>query len=250
MSANLKRWQGLLLVAAIATSTLWLAMTGQLELYVAPRHTAFATVMAVVGLVAVVFSAVGVRTHEHARMVPRWSAILSAAGTGTALLVAGSLLVLPPATLTSATASQREINSTAVGGAGTTVKAASEIPDSAGFANLTLADWASLLRQTSDVSFYQGKTATALGFITEDPEDPENVFYISRFYITHCALDAQAVGVPIYLEDWKSTFSPDQWVTASGEFVPNRSSKSTQSLVLDAEDIAVIEQPEDPYLYS
>ncbi len=242
-------------MAIISGSTLWLAFTGQLELYVAPRHAIFATVMAGIGLVAVVFSAAGSASHDtqheqHGHSPARRSTIPARLGTGIALLVAGTLLVLPPATLSSATASQREVNSTALASTGTTVEAASEIDDDASYANLSLADWASLLRQTTDLGFYQGKTATALGFITEDPEDPDNIFYISRFYIWHCTLDAQAVGVPIYMENWKDTLQPDQWVTASGEFGVNASDRSTQALVLDAGDVTVVDQPDDPYLYS
>ena len=248
MLASVRKWQGLALIAALASSTLWLGATGQLELYIAPRHVLFATTMSVIGLVAALGSALRLTVDHHAAQLSPWSSRLAAAASATALIAAGTLLVLPPATLTSATATQRDINSTAIGDGGTALTDAAGA-SSAAFANFSILDWASLLKQTSDAGFYDGKAVAAVGFISEDPEDPENMFYVSRFLITHCAIDAQPVGVPVYLENWKSTFAEDQWIEASGAFVTNRSQESSQPLVLLPDDITGIDQPADPYLY-
>ncbi|HEV7957689.1 MAG TPA: TIGR03943 family protein [Marisediminicola sp.] len=251
MWAELGRWQGVVLVAMVSSSTLWLSATDQLGLYVAPRHVGFAVAMAAVGLAAVLASIVRGRGH-HDEHASAWAQMLSRSGTILALLVAGTLLVLPPATLSSATASQRDINSTAVGGRlgdeDRAVQDAAAKPDAA-FAGFSVFDWATLLRQTSDPSFYDGKPVDVVGFITADAEDPENMFYVSRFLITHCAIDAQPVGVPVYLENWKSSFEPDQWVRASGALVANRSADSGQQIALLPRDIARVDQPSDPYLY-
>lgn len=248
MLASVRKWQGLVLIGAIASSTLWLAATGQLELYIAPRHVFFATTMSAIGLVAALGSAVRLTVDHHAPRLSPWSGRLAAAASATALIAAGTLLVLPPATLTSATATQRDVNSTAIGDGGTALSDA-EGASSDAFANFSILDWASLLKQTSDVGFYDGKEVEAVGFISADPEDPENMFYVSRFLITHCAIDAQPVGVPVYLENWKGTFAEDQWIEATGSFVTNRSQKSGQAIVLLPDEIAGVGQPADPYLY-
>lgn len=248
MLDNVRKWQGLILISTIASSTLWLAATDQLELYVAPRHTVFATTMSIVGLIAALASAVRLTTDHHALALSPWARLTATAATSVALFAAGTLLALPPATLTSATANQRDINSTAVGDGGTALADASEASSDT-FAGFSILDWASLLKQTSDAGFYEDKAVVAVGFISEDPEDPDNMFYVSRFLVTHCAIDAQPVGVPVYLENWKNTFEPDQWIETSGGLTTNRSQMSGQPIVLVPDDVTGIEQPEDPYLY-
>jgi putative membrane protein len=245
---DLKRYQGLALVGVTSASTLWLAATGQLELYVAPKHAVFAVVMSSLGLAAVLASAVRVTTHRHAETRPRVLArIATGVGGSVAVLVTAAMVLLPPATLTSATASQRDVNSTAPLTDTATLDEQSA-PD-ASTANLSLLDWASLLRQTSDLAFYEGKTIRATGFITPDPDDPDNVFYVSRFYISHCAIDAQAVGVPVYLPDWASTWDADEWVDLEGEFAVNASTTSSQGIAVTADALEAVEQPADPYIY-
>ena len=110
-------------------------------------------------------------------------------------------------------------------------------------------DWSSLLRQTTDASFYRDKAANVVGFITKDTDDPQNVFYVSRFVITCCAVDAQPVGVPVYLPNWQNGFAADQWVKVSGSFETNPSTKSQQSIALVPTRTTKVDQPSEPYLY-
>lgn len=245
---DLKRYQGLALIGVMSASTLWLAATGQLELYVAPKHAIFAVVMSTLGLAAVLVSAMRVTVHHHAEARPRTLGRVTAGIGGTvAALVTAAMVLLPPATLTSATAAQRDVNSTAPLGDTTTLDEQSE-PD-ASTANLSLLDWASLLRQTSDIGFYEGKTVQATGFITPDGDDPGNVFYVSRFYISHCAIDAQAVGVPVYMPNWDDTYDADEWIDLEGEFAVNASTSSAQGIAVTADAVRKAAQPDDPYIY-
>jgi len=245
---DLKRFQGLALVGVMSASTLWLAATGQLELYVAPKHAIFAVVMSSLGLLSVLVSAMRVTVHHHAEARPRMLGRVAAGVGGTvAAVVTAAMVLLPPATLTSATAAQRDVNSTAPLTDSTTLDEQSA-PD-ASTANLSLLDWASLLRQTSDLGFYEGKTVQATGFITPDSDDPGNVFYVSRFYISHCAIDAQAVGVPVYMPNWDSSYDADEWVNLEGEFAVNASTTSAQSIAVTADAVEAVAQPADPYIY-
>jgi putative membrane protein len=244
---DLKHYQGLALIGVMSASTLWLAATDQLELYVAPKHAVFAVIMSALGLAGVLFSAMRVTVHRHGPAPRLLGRALTGVGAAVAVLVTGAMVLLPPATLTSATAAQRDVNSTAPLTSSTTLDEQSA-PD-ASTANLSLLDWASLLRQTTDPAFYEGKTVRATGFITPDADDPDNVFYVSRFYISHCAIDAQAVGIPVHLPDWTSTYEPDQWVDLEGQFTTNTSAASDQATAVTAESIEAVEEPDDPYIY-
>jgi uncharacterized repeat protein (TIGR03943 family) len=85
--------------------------------------------------------------------------------------------------------------------------------------------------------------------VTPDPDDPTNVFYVARFIITCCAVDAQPVGVPVYLPDWQDQFTIDEWVNVTGTFVSNPSTESRQAIVLSPSTISLTDQPAQPYVY-
>ncbi|MHC5795862.1 TIGR03943 family putative permease subunit [Lacisediminihabitans sp. FW035] len=250
------RWQGIALCVAALVSTVWLAVTNQLILYIHPRYIVFTVIMAALGLVLVVASFWRSSAHEHEHEhghddeppARGYRRIISIAATVVTLVVAVALVVVPPATLTTATADQRVINSTQVGSDTKTVDSAASAPAGA-FARFTVLDWSSLLRQTTDASFYRDKAANVVGFITTDKDDPQNVFYVSRFVITCCAVDAQPVGVPVYLPDWRNSFAADEWVKVSGSFETNPSTKSQQPIALVPTATTKVDQPSEPYLY-
>lgn len=267
-------------------ATLWLAWSNQLVLYIHPRYIVFTVAMSVIALALIVASIVTKRpeghepAHEHehehdsnpANFPPRATtaiartpsrprrrparalasdripALLALGGFALSAVFALTLVVVPPATLTSATADQRDMNSTGVGADVQSVDDAALATDSA-VSQFTVLDWASLLSQTSDARFYGGKTADVVGFITADTEDPENLFYVSRFIVTCCAVDAQPVGVPVYLPQWEDSFAADQWVRVTGEFSVNPSRLSTQAVALSDARVTVTEVPDEPYLF-
>ncbi len=256
----------LALVGIVAT--VWLALTGQLGLYINPDTSWFAILMASIGAVFVVAAFAfpplddehvseadaaspvphgklheHEHEHEHASSTPPGKIRTALA----AMIVVGAtlaLLVLPPATLTSAVAAQRSINSdtSAINQGGTTLVGA----DTSSF---TVKDWAVLLRQNPDVDAYTGTPVTASGFVLASAEDSENVFFITRFVVTHCAIDAQPVGVPVYLPGWQDDYEADQWVEASGALAANPAQTGTDPLVLVPEELERIEEPSDPYVY-
>jgi putative membrane protein len=251
-----RRWQGIVLVVAALVSTVWLAITNQLILYIHPRYIVFTVIMAALGLVLVIASFVSTPHHDHDHdhdhdddgRPSRVGTVISIGATVLTLVMAVGLVVVPPATLTTATADQRVINSTTVGAGTKTVSSAVSAPAGA-FAKFTVLDWSSLLRQTSDASFYAGKSVDIVGFISKDTGDTANVFYVSRFVITCCAVDAQPVGVPVYLPNWQNGFKADQWVRVTGSFDTNPSSKSNQPIALVPTKTTPVEQPSEPYLY-
>jgi len=247
-----------MLCVAALISTVWLALTNQLILYIHPRYIVFTVIMAALGLGLVIASFWRAPGHDHedghdhegAPQAPvrGYRKLLSVAATVLTLVVAVGLVVVPPATLTTATADQRVINSTQVGSGTKTINSAASAPAGA-FARFTVLDWSSLLRQTTDASFYRDKAANVVGFITKDPDDPQNMFYVSRFVITCCAVDAQPVGVPVYLPEWQNSFAADHWVRVTGSFETNPSKKSQQAIALVPTATTKVDQPSEPYLY-
>jgi putative membrane protein len=247
-----EHWRGVGLSLVIVVATVWLGLTGQLGLYIHPRYFGFTLVMAAIGLIFVVasffFSSSFVASPPVGRSTPRRMA-LTAAASGVLLVVAAiTVLAIPPATLTSATATQREINS---GGLDRTDSAeqAAALVGTGDYERLSVKEWVSLLAQSEDPALYADKAARLTGFVLPDADDPNNVFYIARFVVTCCAVDAQPIGVPVYLPGWSNTYATDDWVEVAGTFTPNPSTKAAASLAVKPTTIDAVEEPSDPYVY-
>ncbi|MFC6355521.1 TIGR03943 family putative permease subunit [Luethyella okanaganae] len=242
-----KRWQGIALSLVAVVATVWLAASGQLGLYIHPRYFVFTVVMAALGLVFVVagFTRAGTPKAKHGG---GWRIGLSAIGALVLGVLAVGVIAVPPATLTSATVVQRDINAGGLSSPGDTEQAAALV-GTGDFERLGVKDWVSLLAQSSDPAFYADKTARVVGFISPDAQDPDNVFYVARFVVTCCAVDAQPIGVPVYLPDWKAQYEKDEWVQVTGTLSVNPSAGSTAPLALQPSDILSVEQPSDPYVY-
>jgi putative membrane protein len=150
------RWQGILLALIGIVATAWLAATDRLGLYIHPRYFWFTVIMAAIAAVLVVaaFALAPLaepESHEHApdASTRRSGSIRAALAATIVVGAAFALLVLPPATLTSATATQRSINST-----GATLDR--NVPVFAGgdTSQFTVKDWAMLLRQGPDADIH------------------------------------------------------------------------------------------------
>lgn len=248
--SSLQRWRGIILVGLAVVATLIFAISDQLVLYIHPRYVIFTIVMVVIALVLVVASLLhrsnaGEVVDDEPRRGVRALGITAAAVAG---LMAVGMVLLPPATLSATTAQQRDLNSTALNASSQTVDAAAGA-SAAAVASFTVLDWASLLRQTSDLAFYADKPVDVVGFVAASPDDPENVFYVSRFFVTCCAVDAQPAGVPVYAPGWAAQFPEDSWVQVTGLFTTNPSSGSAEPLAIDPEQILPVEQPREPYLF-
>ncbi len=103
-----------------------------------------------------------------------------------------------------------------------------------------------MLRQGGD--FADGRSADLTGFVMASPDSPD-MFYVARYVITCCAVDAQPAGVPVYSPGWQDTAKEGAWVHVSGTFSPNTVSASTAAYTLTPAVLEPIDQPSDPYDY-
>lgn len=253
-SRLISRWKGVALTLVAVIATVWLGITGQLGLYIHPRYYVFTIIMAGIAIILIIGASAAVpRADEHDEHddpdLQTRRPILAITGALAATVIVGAaivaLLIVPPATLTSAAVEQRSLN----GSSSTLTNASTTQNASDDTSAYTVKDWATLIRQGSDADALTGKTATLTGFVTPDPDDPDNVFYIARFVVTCCAVDAQPVGVPVYSPNWSGTYAIDSWVTATGTFDANPSVLSTATTVLQPDTLTEISQPAEPYVY-
>lgn len=243
--------QGVLLLLVGCISSVWLASTKQLNLYIHPRYIIFTASMAIIGIG---LSYISFRRPNAPTTKPTKTATVSHFHTvrtvflmAVYILAALSLLIVKPATLTTSTVQQRGVNSSV----SSHVRSSNIVSLFGGsdYTSFTVKDWAALLVQTNDPSFFTDKTLSIVGFISPDADDPQHVFYVSRFVITCCAVDAQPVGVPVYMPNWQTTHAADQWVRVEGTFVSAPGDSDQQRIVVKPAKITSVEQPEDPYVY-
>ena len=239
-------WRGVFAIGVLTLVTVWLGWQGMLGFYIHPRYNLFTLVMAVIGvsLMAIAFF-VPTKGHSHAgHKHAKGHSIMEWLSLGLVAAVVAIALVLPPTTLSSYTAENRSFDTVATSPAADAIDVAST---TSGFENLTVRDWASLLIQTQDPSFFRGKPFSAMGTIT-DSGDPD-VFFLTRFVVTCCAVDAQPVSVPVYYPGWSQDFAVDTWVTVNGGFQVLPQIAEPGNLAVVPGDIVEEEVPREPYLF-
>jgi uncharacterized repeat protein (TIGR03943 family) len=239
-------WRGVFAIGVLTLVTVWLGWQGMLGFYIHPRYNLFTLVMAMIGVALMAIALFVPHTghshagHKHARgpSVMEW---LSLGLVAVVVLIA---LVLPPTTLSSYTAENRSFGTVATSPAADAIDIEST---TSGFENLTVRDWASLLIQTQDPSFFRGKPFSAVGTIT-DTGDPD-VFFLTRFVVTCCAVDAQPVSIPVYYPSWSDDFAVDSWVSVKGGFQVLPQVTQPGNLAVVPADVVDEEVPREPYLF-
>lgn len=251
MWSRVLAWRGVIAIAVFAVASLWLALDGRLGFYIHPRYNWFTVAMAATAITLLFIAAFTATSnekpddHDHPRRERRRLRPLEVGSLGVTLAVVAAVIFLPPATLSSATAENRSANEVDWSGTDT--------PDTEGmtnevFATLTVRDWASLVVQNQNASFYRGKPFNTIGIVTP-VENSNDVFQLTRFVVTCCAVDAQPVSIPVFLPDWRDSLSVNSWIRVEGGFQPAPAGVSGYPVVVVPVSIVDEEVPREPYLF-
>lgn len=239
--------------------SLILYFNGQLTLYIHPRYILFTLVLNVLSLGACAVGFV-LSAWRMSRSLGRGGGVELVVERvkwrpSIAVLVAAFVLLaaysLPARTLSSETASQRSDNfndtqlspspsDTATGGQ---TLALFEVDTS----GLNIADWVSAFNLKTSASFYEGKKVDVVGFVFHPKGTPQDVFYVSRFRLTCCAVDAQPIGLPALWPGWQEEFKEDSWVHVTGSFTETDEDISEPAIIAP-KSIEPTQQPENPYV--
>jgi uncharacterized repeat protein (TIGR03943 family) len=227
--------------------TLILYSNQQLTLYIHPRYTLFTVAFNILSLVAcgIGFVLTAWRMRSDTAVAGRvpWRPSITVLVAGLVLVAAYSL---PARTLSSDTANQRSdnFNDTQVQPSATGDTLALFAVDTSG---LNIADWVSAFNMKTSASFYEGKKVDVVGFVFHPKGTPQDVFYVSRFRLTCCAVDAQPLGLPVYSPGWQEEFEEDSWVHVTGSFTET-DQDIAEPAIIDPQSIEPTEQPENPYV--
>lgn len=274
-------WVGLLCTTAFSAAVLWLWLNDLLIWYLSPSYVWFAVTMAILALATVVAVCTAaalfaerpelliVHDHDHGddeeprlrtlegdsgelfaeqrARYPRGILGLRKFGSAvfgvavTALMVV-STLVFPPATISQASASDRGVNAAFSALNRQSVDMAGDHSD------FDIADWAVVLQLSRDPDYFLGKSTEQLGFVSADPSGNPDRFFLTRFLITHCAIDALPMGIPVAYEGWQQAFGEGDWVEINGTFGINAFGDGLPA-VLTVDRATKTEPPLQPYVY-
>lgn len=252
-----------------------LYFAGDLTLYIHPRYISFTLIFNVLSLIACstgfavsAYRAVTVLSYKPADVSAgtttgeppgetsnetspaRWITWRPSFTFFVAALLLGAAYLLPASPLSSDTAHQRADNLNA----DATATPASP-PDShagqPGQANASLGalsefSWEEAAGPNPGRGLQEGTPVDAVGFVFQPEGAPDGTFYVSRFVVTCCAVDARPIGIPVHSPGWQQKFEEDAWVRVRGSFAS--SPVVGGALIVEPTDLEPTEQPRNPYV--
>lgn len=216
---------------AIAASTVAMGFTNNLNLYIHPRYIVFTFIFAIIGIVLYVAGRSYTdksKGHSHSHL-----------SLFTACLCSGFIAVIilvPPTTLSSRTATNRTSN------------VSNRLPErnvslARNTTSIKMEDWVSLLSQQSSAKLIVGKEAKVSGFVLPKPGENDRLL-VARFVVTCCAVDASPIYLEVRYPEWGNKVVVDDWVEVSGKFV-----EVNGVVILDVDNLVEIQRPDSPYAY-
>lgn len=112
----------------------------------------------------------------------------------------------------------------------------------------SFSDWLNIRGLDNNFSFQKDKKVHLIGMVGVVEGVSSDIFFIERYRITCCAIDATPYGFPVSLGDWRNNFSENDWVEVSGKFRVEKR-KGINKLIIIPDQINKIPQPDDPYMY-
>jgi uncharacterized repeat protein (TIGR03943 family) len=228
------RLAGGLVLTAWAAMFWWLLATGRVNLYLSTNTSWVVPVGAVLLTAAAVGRLASARGPESEPIGRREEIVL-------ALMVVPVILVmvLPPATLGSFSASKKTTYSPGV------------TLSSSFYDDITSTSEITLLSVAAGQKSNQGSQALAkragadvdfIGVASRDPSTPADEFLLTRYVITCCVADATIVQVRV-VNVSPGAIQPNDWVEVRGQLYP-----LGRTMLVNADSVAVVPRPAKPYL--
>jgi len=111
----------------------------------------------------------------------------------------------------------------------------------------SILDWIRLIGNKADPSDYIGLPAEVVGFVYHDPRLLDDQFLVTRFTVSCCVADAVAIGLIV---EWPDSIqlADDTWVRVEGKMDVG-SLDGVSIPLIHADQVTIVPQPEQPYLF-
>ena len=224
------------LLAAWSLFFVWLWVTGERARYLGPR-----TYWVIPFGVAFLGGAALVHVLTMRSRAPRRASVSDLVGS--ALLVAPliAVLIVPSADL-GALAASRKATSTGLDAGAPSIEGVEPIENPT-FIDIHHADQSA--RYGDVIGVTEGTEVRLVGFVTHDPDlmVEGTHFTLTRFYVSCCAADAIPYSVAVRGGEGAG-YPDEEWLEVSGPL-----EERVGRLVVAAESVRRVPEPEDPYLY-
>lgn len=110
--------------------------------------------------------------------------------------------------------------------------------------SFSIKDWSEVI-ESSQNEKYLNKEVKLTGYVIPINND---YFYLSRYVIYCCTVDAQLSQVPVYMPGWKNKLSDKNWIETRGSFIANNNSLE-YPVVFATSQLKKISEPRTPYVY-
>ena len=112
----------------------------------------------------------------------------------------------------------------------------------------TLVEWVRTISAYPEPDAYKGQKVKLTGFVVHAPDQPDDMFLITRFVITCCAADVYPVSLPVKIAESRVNYPPDKWLQVEGQADVDIKDGKRQ-VVIVASNITAIAEPKNPYDY-
>ncbi|NEU71803.1 TIGR03943 family protein [Hassallia byssoidea VB512170] len=239
-------WLDVFGITAWAVLLLKYWLTEKLVLLVHPKYFWLVITNGFLLLFVALFKAWGLwRKHPTLPKTQHLSLFPPGWGSGLLLVIALLGLVISPQPLTSQAATQQEVTDFSIATSRVKPQAfrASTRPE-----DRSLVDWVKTLTTYAEPDSYIGQKAKVQGFVIHLKSLPDDFLMITRFVITHCAIDATPMGLPVKLTTSRQAYPPDTWLEIEGEMM-TAELEGKRELTIQAKSIKPIPAPKNPYEY-
>jgi len=112
----------------------------------------------------------------------------------------------------------------------------------------TLVEWVRTISAYPEPDTYKGQKVKVTGFAVHAPDQPDNMFLITKFVITCCAADVYPVSLPVKITESRANYPPDRWFQIEGQADVETTGNNRQVIIV-ASNITAIAEPKNPYDY-
>ncbi len=151
-------------------------------------------------------------------------------------------VVIPPQPLGASVVNNRGLTSAAGIAQGEAVSSPTGVP-----ARWDILGWLRAFGPHPDPEAFAGQAVEVVGFVYRDKEMAADQFMVARFLIVCCVADAIPVGLPVRYTE-AADLELDTWVRVKGTFAAGEVWGERLPIIV-AEEVSVVSQPAQPYLY-
>lgn len=234
MYKTLIKNRGIFLLITIAILTIWLFFNDKLVLFIHPRYFIFTVILGAIGLVfGVVSWIVFANNKKEKHEIDNKPKIKNYLYASLSFLVICILTLFTPTGLSTTNISVERVNNFTFNN--------EEVPNN-DLSEWSVKNWSAILK--NNLNFDETAEVTLKGFIV--PIDKDN-YYLTKYVLSCCAIDAQPVAVPVNQQDWQNIAQEGDWVNVKATFIEptvEGYSKSLKPLNMEK-----INEPDNPYDY-